>query len=280
MTSFTHDSRSLALTYDRVSDVQFEGGKALVERLGLAEGARVLDVGCGTGRLANWIAERVGSPGAVTGIDPLEERIQIARSRGGDVRFEVGKAEDLSAFDDASFDAICMSSVLHWVADKAKALAEIRRVLRPGGRFGVTTIPKELSRAGTVGQVLETLLLRAPYAGRIDRSMFTFATRGCTTTELLSLILESGLALVELQVTERARTYPSGEAVVDFIEASAFGTFLRPVPEELRPSLRADLVAAFDARRGSEGVAVRGWGVRCVATRDQPPAAAARGSGS
>jgi hypothetical protein len=43
--------------------------------------------------------------------------------------------------------------------------------------------------------------------------------------------------------------------------------FLLPVPEDLRPSLRADLVAAFDAQRGPEGVATRGWGVLFVATR-------------
>jgi ubiquinone/menaquinone biosynthesis C-methylase UbiE len=267
MTAFTHDSRSLAETYDRVSDLQFEAGKGLVERLGLEEGARVLDVGCGTGRLTHWIAERVGAMGAVTGIDPLEERIHIARSRGGNARFAVGQAEDLRAFDDASFDAVCMSSVLHWITDKAKALAEVRRVLRPGGRLGVTTVPHELSKAGTLGVVLDAVLARTPYAGRIDRSMFTFATRGCTTTELVSLVLESRLDLVELHVAQRARTYASGDAVVDFIEASAFGTFLRPVPDELRPLLRADLVAAFDARRGPEGVVVRSWGVRFVATR-------------
>ena len=267
MTTFAHDSPELAAAYDRVSDLQLEGGKRLIERLGLADGARVLDVGCGTGRLAHWIAERVGIMGAVTGIDPLEERIHIARSRGGNVRFEVGQAEDLRAFEDASFDAVCMSSVLHWVTDKAKALAEVRRVLRPGGRLGVTTVPQELSRAGTLGQTFETLLARAPYAGRIDRSMFTFATRGCTTTELVSLVLDSRLDLAELHVAQHVRTHASGEAVVDFMEASAFGTFLRPVPDELRPLLRADLVAAFDARRGPEGVAVRGWGARFVATR-------------
>src|SRR5262249_33814494 len=139
--------------------------------------------------------------------------------------------------------------------------------LRPGGRLGVTTLPLELSRAGTVGRALETLLARAPYAGRIDRSMFMFATSGCTTTELMSLVLDNGLDLVELHVTQRARTYASGEAVVDFIESSAFGTFLRSVPDELRPLLRADLVAAFDAQKASEGIAVRGWGVRFVATR-------------
>jgi len=258
MTSFTHDSRSLAETYDRVSDLQFEAGKRLVERLEIDQGARVLDVGCGTGRLAHWIAERAG---AVTGIDPLEERILIARSRGGNVTFEVGQAEDLRAFEDESFDAVCMSSVLHWVADKAKALAEARRVLRRGGRLGVTTVPQELSKAGTVGEVLDTVLARAPYAGRIDRSMLTLARRGCTTTELVSLVLDSRLDLVELHVTPHARTFPSGDVVVDFIEASAFGTFLRAVPEELRGVLRAELVEAFDARR-----CVRTWNVLFVAT--------------
>ena len=266
-TSFMHDSRHLAETYDRVSDLQFEGGKRLVERLGLKEGARVLDVGCGTGRLAHWIAERVGTKDAVVGIDPLEERIHIARSRGAAVRFEVGQAEDLRAFEDESFDAVCMSSVLHWVADKAQALAEARRVLRPGGRLGATTLPQELSRAGTVGLVLAALLGRAPYAGRVDISTLTFAKRGCTTTDLVSLVLESRLELVELHLMQGIHTHASGEAFVDFIEASAFGTFLRPVPEDLRPSLRADLIAAFDARRGPAGVVARGWGGLFVATR-------------
>jgi ubiquinone/menaquinone biosynthesis C-methylase UbiE len=267
MTSFTHDSPALAKTYDRVSDLQFEGGKALVERLGLEEGWRVLDVGCGTGRLAHWLAERLGTKGFVAGIDPLEGRIHLARERGGSARFEVGQAEDLGAFEDESFDAVCMSSVLHWVADKAKALAEVHRVLRPGGRLGVTTVAQELSGAGTVGQVLDALLARAPYAGCIERSRLTQAAYGCTTTALVSLVLESRLELAELHVTQSARRYESGEAVVDFMEASAFGTLLRPVPEALRPLLRAELVAAFDARKEAEGVAVRGYGVRFIATR-------------
>src|SRR5262249_11056465 len=163
-----HDSRHLAETYDRVSDLQFEGGKRLVERLALDEGSRILDIGCGTGRLTRWIGERLGPSACVVGIDPLEERIGVARSHGGAVRFEVGQAEDLGAFEDASFDAVCMSSVFHWVSDKTKALAEIRRVLRPGGRLGVTTNPHELARAGTVALVLQPLLQRPPYAGHVD----------------------------------------------------------------------------------------------------------------
>ncbi|MBN9159767.1 MAG: hypothetical protein BGO98_26755 [Myxococcales bacterium 68-20] len=265
-TSFTHDSRHLAESYERGSDLQFEGGKRLVERLGLEEGAPVLDIGCGTGRLTRWIGERLGSRGSVVGIDPLVERIRLARSHGGAVRFEVGQAEALDAFEDASFDAVCMSSVLHWVTDKAKALAEIRRVLRPGGRLGVTTIPHELSGAGTVARVLQPLLRRPPYAGHVDLSALGAGKR-CTTADLVTLVLESRLELVELHVTQHASHHESGEAFLGFAEASSFGNLLRIVPEELRGALRADLVSGFDDLRGPDGVVVRGWGVLFVAKR-------------
>jgi arsenite methyltransferase len=268
-TSFAHDSRQLAEAYDRLSDTQFESGTRLAERLGLEDGACVLDVGCGTGRLARWIAERLGPRGHVTGVDPLPERIEVARSRGGAVRFEVGQAEDLGAFEDASFDAVCMSAMLHWVPDKAKALAEARRVLRPGGRLGVTTLPHELSAAGTMALVLQPLLQRAPYAGSVDLSALTFAKHGLTTSGLVSLVLESRLELVEAHVTQRVRKYASGEQLVEFMQASSFGNFLRIVPDALRPSLRADLVAALDARRGPEGVVVRDWGLLFVARRER-----------
>jgi len=247
-----------------VSDLQFEGGRRLVERLGLEEAARVLDVGCGTGRLAGWIAERLGPKGSVVGIDPLEHRISVARSHAGAGRFEVGRAEDLGAFEDSSFDAVCLSSVLHWVSDKARALAEIRRVLRPGGRVAVTTLPQELSGVGTVALVLQSLLQRPPYADHVDRSV---VRRGCTSTELVLLVVESRLELVELHVTQTVSGHESGEAFVEFAEASSFGNFLGMVPEELRASLRADLVSAFDGQRGPDGIVVRGWGALFVARR-------------
>ncbi|MGD0680154.1 MAG: class I SAM-dependent methyltransferase [Polyangiaceae bacterium] len=280
MTSFAHDSRHLAETYDRVSDSQFERGKRLFERLGLAGqggqagGQRVLDVGSGTGRLAQWMAERLGATGQVAGVDPLAERVAIARARSGGIRFEVGQAEDLGMFEDASFDAVCMSSVLHWVSDKPKAFAEIRRVLRPGGRFGATTFPQELSRAGDMARVFEAILTRAPYAGHVDLSVLPFAQRGLSSTATIELLAASGFELLELHVTQRARKHTSGEDVVDFLDASSFGNFLRIVPEALQPQLRTDVVAALQAKRAPEGIFVRDWGLLFVATRSPATSAA------
>jgi ubiquinone/menaquinone biosynthesis C-methylase UbiE len=252
--AFAHDSPELAARYHQVSELQFESGKRLVDRLGLQPGARVLDVGCGTGRLTQWMASRAGQ---VVGIDPVEERIRFARSSNtSSARFEVGRAEALSAFEDSSFDVVCLSSVLHWVEDKARALAEARRVLRPGGRLGVTTTPSELSRAGTWRCTLESVLARAPFCSSAEAAKLIFARRGATTSELIELVLGSGLELRELHVERETQAFADGEAVLGFMEASSFGTFLKPVSEPLRTSLRAALVTAFD-----EQPQLVSWGV-------------------
>ena len=262
-TSHSHDNPKLARTYDRLSDPQFEGGQELVERLDVKSGDAVLDVGCGTGRLTQWIAGRDAV--CVVGIDPLPERVALARERAPGIRFEVGSAEDLAVFADASFDVVCLSAVFHWIEDKARALREFARVLRPRGRLGVTTLPKELHRAGTMAEVCGPVVGRPPYR---ERAHFVGAhDQGVTLTEMVTMLQGTGLDLRELHVVERTQLRKSGEEVIDFVESSTFGNFLSMVPEDLRPGLRADLVAAFEARRGPEGIAIRDYALLLVATR-------------
>jgi ubiquinone/menaquinone biosynthesis C-methylase UbiE len=266
MPSFEHDSRHLAETYDRVSNYQLDGGKRLVERLGLKAGQRVLDVGAGTGRLAGWIAGIVG-PDHVTAIEPLPERVALARERVPGVRFEVGQAENLGAFADGSFDAVCMSAVFHWVGDKPRALSEVKRVLRPGGKVGLTTVVKELRANNSMTRACAQLFMREPYLGKVTPSGSSMAQVGATVTDLLSMMVFAGLELLELHVIQRTHVHPSGEAVVDFADASSFGNFLKMVPDELRASFRADLAAIFETARGPEGVAMRDHGMVIVAER-------------
>lgn len=100
---------------------------------GVAEGERVLDVGCGTGSLAFAVPSHA-QVAAVTGIDPVESFIAAARARNPDRRFsfDVGDALALP-YGDASFDRAYSSLVLHFIPDTARAVAEMRRVVRPGG---------------------------------------------------------------------------------------------------------------------------------------------------
>jgi len=112
--------------------------QAIFARHPLGDGA-VLDVGCGTGEITARLAEAY--PGATfVGIDLEEPHLERARKRcaafGARTRFEVGDAMAL-AFADATFDYVVCRHVIQAVPDPARALAEIRRVLRPGGRVHV-----------------------------------------------------------------------------------------------------------------------------------------------
>jgi ubiquinone/menaquinone biosynthesis C-methylase UbiE len=265
MTSYGHDNSRLAQSYDRLSESQFSGGKSLIERMQIGAGARVLDVGCGTGRLAAWLAERVGPQGLVLGIDPLPERVALARAQVPGARFEIGRAEDLTAFAEVGFDGVCMSAVFHWIQDKAKALAEVARVLAPGGRLGVTTTPKDLHAAGTMARLLASLFARPAYRGRIQRERFVLATQSSTVSEMLAMLLTAGLDLVELHVVERELVHASGEDLLDFIEASSFGNFLSAVPPDLHDTSRTDFAASFATQAGP--IRVRDYGVLFVARK-------------
>ena len=106
----------------------------------LRPGMRLLDAGCGPGTITLGLAAAV-APGEVVGLElspaMVEQARALAAERGvANVRFEVGDVQALP-FPDASFDAAFESAVLEHVPDPARAVAELRRVLRPGGVVGL-----------------------------------------------------------------------------------------------------------------------------------------------
>jgi SAM-dependent methyltransferase len=133
---------ALTALYDPVMRLTMREGAwrpALVERV-VAGGARdVLDAGCGTGTLAVALA-RAG--GRVTGLDGDPQVLAQAEAKAREAGVEVTWREGLAGeplFADASFDAVVSSLLLHHLAPAAKtaALADWRRILRPGGRLHV-----------------------------------------------------------------------------------------------------------------------------------------------
>ena len=108
----------------------------------LGPGMGVLDCGCGPGSITIGLAEAV-APGEVVGVDPDARRVDAARPVAAErsvtnVRFEQAGAHSLP-FEDASFDAALMHAVSEHIADPVSAYQEVRRVLKPGGVFGVRT---------------------------------------------------------------------------------------------------------------------------------------------
>jgi SAM-dependent methyltransferase len=95
---------------------------------------RVLDVGCGPGALTSELARRVGASD-VTAVDPSPGFVEAARERNPKVAVRRAEAEQLP-FDDDSFDAALAQLVVHFMADPAAGLREMRRVTRGGGVVG------------------------------------------------------------------------------------------------------------------------------------------------
>jgi SAM-dependent methyltransferase len=127
---------------ERMNRFQEPEARGLIADLGLPDGSRGLDVGCGVGLWTLWLAEAVGPRGRVVGIEPTTERVDAARALVGEAlpagRLEFREA-DATAIDapDAGVDWVWCGDALHHVQETSRALAEFTRVLRPGGRLVV-----------------------------------------------------------------------------------------------------------------------------------------------
>jgi SAM-dependent methyltransferase len=99
-------------------------------------GQCILDVACGTGVLACVVADRVGSSGAVVGLDPNEEMLELARGKSERIEWRNGRAEAIP-FPSESFDAVVSQFGLMFFEDPCAALQEMMRVTRRGGRLAV-----------------------------------------------------------------------------------------------------------------------------------------------
>lgn len=112
--------------------------RAAVGELGLVEGNRALDAGCGTARAVPLLRERVGARGAVAGADLTPEMLQEAHrlGRGGDGTLLEADSAQLP-FRDGVFDAVFAAGLVNHLADPALGLRELARVTRPGGRLAL-----------------------------------------------------------------------------------------------------------------------------------------------
>jgi demethylmenaquinone methyltransferase/2-methoxy-6-polyprenyl-1,4-benzoquinol methylase/phosphoethanolamine N-methyltransferase len=157
-----------------------------VDLAAVQRGERALEVGCGTGSLALEAARRVGASGKVYGIDPDPVMIDIARKKAAkarlDVTFEMGLIEKLP-YDAAEFDVVLSSLMLHHLpADlQALGLAEVRRVLKPGGRFLAVDFEPPTSPVARklVGLIFGQRMLQ----GGLSHLQPTLAAAGFTGTE-------------------------------------------------------------------------------------------------
>ncbi|MEN3382386.1 MAG: hypothetical protein V7608_2430 [Hyphomicrobiales bacterium] len=97
-------------------------------------GAQWLDVGCGTGAFSGLILRRC-APQSIVGIDPSPAQIDYARKMFPGLTFEIADSMDMPLGDNV-FDVVASALVFHFIPDRARAFAEMKRVLKPGGLIG------------------------------------------------------------------------------------------------------------------------------------------------
>lgn len=132
-----NDYDSFAEAYSAENDTSLNNAyyerPATLALAGDVAGRRILDAGCGSGPLFARLRERGAT---VTGIDASAAMLELARRRlGTDADLRVADLADRLPFNDATFDDVIASLVLHYLQDWGPTLAELRRVLRPGGRL-------------------------------------------------------------------------------------------------------------------------------------------------
>lgn len=136
-------AREAAERYVRILEPAILGpfAQALVAWSNLRPGQIVVDVGCGTGAAARYAAAALGPAGRVIGVDVNRGMIEVARSRppaqGAPIEWYQESAYQLP-FPDQTADVVMCAQTLQFLTDRHQALAEMRRILRPGGRLAVS----------------------------------------------------------------------------------------------------------------------------------------------
>ena len=187
-----------ARSYDILTGLILRPSEASIGRLAQVKpGDKVLDVGCGSGRLTMAAQKWAGPEGEAVGIDPSPEMIQVARQNAGraglGAKFELGVVEALP-FPDKTFDVVLNRLMLHHLPDdlKQRGLAEMRRVLKPGGLCLVVDF--EPPKSGFLRMVVENHMTPMAkvdvreYVPLLVKAGFTEVESGPTSSKLLSFV--------------------------------------------------------------------------------------------
>jgi ubiquinone/menaquinone biosynthesis C-methylase UbiE len=176
----------------------------LIRAAGLQPGDNVLDVACGTGVLARAAADEVGYQGSVTGLDINPGMLAVARQRAPHIAWQEGSAEALP-FDDAQFNAVLSQFALMFFSDRARALQEMIRVLRPGGHL-VIAVWDEVENIP--GYLAMTTLLQRLFGSEAADALHAPFNLG-NKKELAQLFAQAGLAGATITTIAGQAQFPS-----------------------------------------------------------------------
>jgi ubiquinone/menaquinone biosynthesis C-methylase UbiE len=247
-------TRTPAEVYDEmfVPALFQQWGPIVAEAARIGPGDSILDVACGTGVLACAALERVGTRGAVAGVDPNPDMLAVARRKSARIEWRQGRAEALP-FPDRSFDAVVSQFGLMFFDDRPAALGEMMRVLRPDGRIAVAVCDTLDHSPGyaALADLLQRLFgeriadaFRAPFVlGDPDRLLAIAAAAGIADAKVTRHDGSVRFASIgSLVSTERACVWTLG----GMLDEAQFAQLLTAAEQALKPFVGADGAIVFE----------------------------------
>ena len=227
-----------AATYDRVADPMTRWGAAVLDRLPLRGDERVLDAGCGSGRVTELLAERLPE-GRIVALDASPSMIDQARARlarfGRRVEFVVADL-GLPIPIDEPVDAILSTATFHWVPDHDALFRHLAAILRPGGRL--------VAQCGGAGNIASVRAVLATIGdGWLGASHYE--TPEATTERLTA----AGFTDVECWLAEEPTDFEPGEPLETYLRTVILGAHVARLAEDERDSFVRTVAERLPAPR-------------------------------
>jgi SAM-dependent methyltransferase len=247
-------SRSAADVYEEffVPALFGEWAPRVIKAAQIKPGDMVLDVACGTGILAREVAPRVEPNGHVVGLDRNEGMLAVGRRIAPEIEWRSGRAEAIPA-EAGTFDAVVSQFGLMFFEDRAAAIREMWRVLRPGGRLAVA-VWDGLDR--TPGYADMVTLLQRLFGDRIADELRAPFVLG-DVEALRSLFSQAGVMDVDIRTQEGTARFPSikswvhtdvkGWTLADLIDDDQYRLLLQEAEREMRRFVQPDGTVAFSS---------------------------------
>jgi len=193
--------------YKKHSEPQQEGAEYVLEQIQFHGDEVVLDIGCGDGKITKDIAQKVPT-GKVIGIDPSENMIEECKKSFSDIKnlsFERTGAEDF--YFDFPFDLIVSFFAMHYVKDHLKALKNIFRTLRPGGKFIAFM-------AGGNQPDIEQILKKESWLSLLSEQEIRWHAK--TEDEYKPLLKEAGFDKIDVRTEWHSRFFDTQEDLLNW----------------------------------------------------------------